>query len=121
MKDLMAAIKGLQDIKSILAQQFLVAVRDQNTDISDRLTLWENYAKDLLPVGSWASEAPEWIIENNDYHRNALIQFSDLIEQLDDDELEFDTNGKLIGLTNEAVEKIEEVFATGLSGTEYDW
>lgn len=122
MYSLMIAINDLIDAKEALCEQFLEFVRNKEVAISDRLMLWEKYAELFLPTGSWLSDAPEWLREGaSDQGRNSLIHFTDLLEQLSEEDVNEDEDGHIISITKVGLEKLEEVFATGLAGTYYDW
>lgn len=132
------------EIKSIISEslearnrvrdQFNEFVTNRNIPISERLHIWETYAEEILPKGSWWSEAPEClqsILECRE--RYAFCSFDDLAEYLISDEVWEsiplaqkikDTPALVEWITNkhpEIKEKFEEVFACGISGTVKEW
>lgn len=111
--------------KESVRERFLRYTQDSNQPILERLSVWEDYATDILPLGTWLSETPAWLREENlDLPRGARVWFIDLansIHEADDTQISFYDSGRVAWLSDEAIESLEEVFNTGLCGTHVDW
>lgn len=111
--------------KESVRERFLRYTQDSNQPILERLSVWEDYATDILPFGDWVSKIPPWLREeNSDLPRGARVWFIDLASSIhgaDDTQISLDEEGNITWLSDEAIESLEEVFNTGLCGTHVDW
>jgi hypothetical protein len=107
-----------------MRKKFLNYVQDPRNPILERLDLWESYASDILPLGNWVSDCPEWLRDYQDRNRHEIIYFTDLsecIQGADETQITFDAEGNITWLSDEAIVCIEDIFNTSLCGTYMDW
>ena len=121
------------EARNRVRDQFNEFVTNRNIPISERLHIWETYSEEILPKGSWWSEAPECLRTMlEDRERYSFCSFDDLAEYLISDYIwesetllrKMTTYEAIEAITNkypEIKEKFEEVFACGISGTVKDW
>lgn len=111
--------------KESIREKFLRYVQDSNQPILERLSVWEDHATDILPLGNWLSQTPIWLrseAEHLDrYTTHWFIDLAEAIQSKDDTQISFYDSGRVAWLSDEAIESLEEVFNIGLCGTHVDW
>lgn len=126
MKDFDKSYKEFALLKENLTSDFLRYIKDRKIPIIERLDMYEKYAEDLLPVGSWRSDVPKWIFTDlfDLTERYQIVTFYDIVENLYNEERKdmlFDEDGKLTFVSDEMTNKLNKLLDTGLSGTHNDW
>lgn len=129
-------MKEYLQAKEHMTSWFLQYVRDENVPLVLRVKVWEDTAKELLPVDSWISGNPFHGADENpfDYDfrgRGEVIWFQDLVENLVPETEEYealwlwDTDEEILTDIDKRFpllkERFDAIFRNGKAAFTFDW